>query len=345
MFRGQDTDFIPVAPHWWGVYKFDLAREAGIGEAATGEGNNLAAIDEFFYKTFHPDWFHLGAGEWKIKPDEEREKEKSALLPELRKLKSRKTVDEYVALSTLTGDEIRQTGVYNHVKILVSKYGDMAFIAMNEGNPICNLLDPHGILGFEQGLIALIEKPRLVERLCHGLYEARLPFMKVLAEYGCHGYIGSETYISADLVSPDVYRRVVFPAQKDFYKSVRTLGLEPIIYFCGDINPLIPFINELDVTALLVEEGKKGFRLNPEEIRKQLATHITLFGNLDSVHTLLFGTPGDVERETLMQLETAFLGRFVMANGSPLASGTPRENIETMIRTTRRFGLNSKIQR
>jgi len=52
MFRGKEIDRIPVAPHWWGVYKFDLARDAGIGEAAAGEGNGLAAIDEFFYETF-----------------------------------------------------------------------------------------------------------------------------------------------------------------------------------------------------------------------------------------------------------------------------------------------------
>lgn len=176
-----------------------------------------------------------------------------------------------------------------------------------------------------------IEKPDLMERLIFGLYERKLDWMRVLAKTGCHAYIGSETYSSADIISPEVYKRIIFPAQIFFYEKIRTLGMEPIVYFCGDINPLITYINELDVTALLIEERKKNFTLDVKEIRKKLASRITLFGNLDSVHTLLFGSAEDVKRETLRQLESARLGRFVMANGSPIAPGTPKENIETMI--------------
>ncbi|MBN1903358.1 hypothetical protein JW926_18715, partial [Candidatus Sumerlaeota bacterium] len=137
------------------------------------------------------------------------------------------------------------------------------------------------------------------------------------------------------LISPEVYKRIIFPAQKFFYEKIRSLGMEPIVYFCGDINPLIPYINCLDVTALLIEESKKNFTLDVKDIRKKLVSHITLFGNLDSVHVLLFGSKDDVRRETLRQLEASRIGRFVMANGSPLAPGAPNENIQEMIKITR----------
>jgi len=342
IFHGKGGDFIPVCPHWWGVYKFELTREAGILDETKGLIPDLSRIDSLFFETFKPDWFHLGAAEWKAVPNEAREQNKKEILKELRILESTGILEEYLRLNTYTEEEIRKTGTYDHVETIVKEYGDKVFIAMNEGNPVCEILDPDGIIGFERGLMALVEKPAFMEKLIFGLYERKINWMKVLAKTGCHGYIGSETYVSADLISPECYGNFVFPAQKYFYENVRKLGLEPIVYFCGDINPLIPFINQLDVSALLIEESKKGFHLDPRDLRKKLAPHITLFGNLDSVHTLLFGTPGDVERETLRQLEAASSGRFVMANGSPIAPGTPRENIETMIETVRKFRF-SKI--
>jgi uroporphyrinogen-III decarboxylase len=334
-FRGEKTERIPVCPHWWGVYKFELARASGLLDETQGRTPDLAQIDANFYETFKPDWFHLGAGEWKRIPNEEREKNKKDILPELRKLDNQSIVDEYLDLNRYSEREIIETGTYDHVKTIVKNYGETVFIALNEGNPICEILDPHGIIGFERGLIALVEKPDLMKQLIFGLYERKLDWMSVLAKTGCHAYIGSETYASADIISPDVYSRLVFPAQKFFYEKIRTLGMEPIVYFCGDVRPLIPYINELDVTALLIEEGKKNFTLDVKEIRRKLASRITLFGNLDSVHTLLFGSAEDVRRETIRQLEAARLGPFVMANGSPIAPGTSKENLKEMIQVSR----------
>lgn len=338
-FRGERTDCVPVAPHWWGVYKYQLASVASTFEEIERQARlaptQIAEVDINFYETFKPDWFHLSGGALEITPDAQRDSRLRIALDEMRKLESKKAIDEYIEANRLSEAEIRKTGRYSHLKWIVPLYGDSVFIAVNEGNPVCEVFDPHGSLGFAEGLIALAEKPDLVGYLLFRLYELKLDWMKVLAGYGCHGYLGSEALVSADLISPAVYNSIVFPVQKFFYEKVRKLGMEPMAYFLGDINPLIPSINRLGITALLVEESKKGFLLDVVEIRKRLAEDITLFGNLDSVHTLLRGSVEDVERETLRQLEAASFGRFVMANGSPLTFDTPRVNVETMIRVAR----------
>ncbi|NLF18917.1 MAG: hypothetical protein GX595_16930 [Lentisphaerae bacterium] len=41
------------------------------------------------------------------------------------------------------------------------------------------------------------------------------------------------------------------------------------------------------------------------------------------------------------QLEAAAYGPFVVANGSPLAPGTPPENVQAMIDATRQYGHGS----
>ena len=341
---GRKTGMIPVAPHWWGMYKFQLAGLAGdyskdINAIASEKRLKLSDIDAYFYETFKPDWFHLGSAggnTW----DPYRQRKVDELKREVRKLESKTVIDEFVELSGAVRDEIKESGTYDHVRILAEKYGAEVFIALNEGNPICGILDPGGLLGFEEGLIALVEKQEMMGHLIFRQYEKMLERVEVLKEYGCHGYIGSETYCSPDLISPTTYKSLIYPAQKYFYKKVASMGIVPIVYFLGDVLPLIEYINTLGVSGLMVEESKKTFTLDVISIRKKLREDIALFGNLDSVHILLNGKREDVENETLRQLEAAKYGCFIMSNGSPIALNTPEENIRAMIKTARRMAAN-----
>jgi uroporphyrinogen-III decarboxylase len=340
--RGQAADGVPVAPHWWGVYKLELA---GLGttfeetDALALQGEALAQVDMQFFERFRPDWFHLGVGGGGLRlPSRLRSAEFQAACVRLRQCRSRAEMDDYLSFVRLTEAEIQASGAYAHVPLIVERYGGEVFIALNEPDPVSDLLDPHGDLGFERGLIALAEHPAFVRELLYRLYEIKLDWMRTLAATGCHGYIGSATFVSADIISPKMYREIVFPAQEMFYAEVRKLGMEPILYFLGDINPLIPQINRLDISALLVEESKKAFTLDVVKIRQQLRSDITLFGNVDSVYPLLHGNRNQVVEETRQQKQAAAWGPFVVANGSPLAFGTPPENVEAMIHTARAGG-------
>ncbi|MBM7582518.1 uroporphyrinogen-III decarboxylase [Caldicoprobacter guelmensis] len=338
-FRGEATDQIPVTPHWWGLYKFQLA---GIISGYEGEatawslsGEELAKVDELFYETFKPDMFHLTTGASRVSRDENYYREYDRLLKEVCKLESKSAIDEFIKLAYPTKEGILNSGVFDHIRILSEKYGEEVFIALNEGNPICTVFDSY--MGFVEGLTALAEKPDMMEYFIFRLYEGLLPRMEALVASGAHGYIGSETYCSCDIISPQMYRDIVFPAQQFFYRSIDKMGLVPIVYFLGDIRPIIKDIRKLGVKGLMVEESKKTFVLDIAEIYRMLEGEVVLFGNLDSVYTLLKGTTQDVERETIRQLEAAKDGRFIMANGSPICFDTPVENIRAMISAVRTY--------
>jgi uroporphyrinogen-III decarboxylase len=338
-FQGEKTDTFPVAPHWWGKYKYQLAGIASGFEDlprcwAVG-GAELAEVDSLFYETFKPDWFHLNYGPNVAKGDEYAKRKIEELKQKVRLLDSKAVIDEYVDAVYMSADEMREASTYEHVSILSTRYGNDVFIAMNEGNPICRILDPNGTFGFEEGLIALAEKPDMMEYLIFREYEMMLEKIKVLKECGCHGFIGSETYCSGDLISPAMYRNLIFPAQKFFYEEVGKTGMVPITYFLGDIRPLINDINKLGVAALMVEESKKNFKLDVVDIRKKLSENITLFGNIDSVYTLLYGSRAEVVKETIKELEAAKYGKFITANGSPIAFNTLKENLSAMISAVR----------
>jgi len=341
VINGKNTGQIPVTPHWWGLYKFEFAgllkdytKES---EAWSYSGVKLADIDSCFYEHFLPDMFHLTTGAPRIEESDNIRKEKKRIFEAVHDLESFSVIDEFVASHYQTKEDTIKSGVFDHILMLSKKYGKDSLLMLNEGNPISWILDPHGCIGFENGLISMIEKPDKMEYLIRKSYDALLPRMTALKEMGADGYIGSETYCSADIISPRLYRDLVFDAQRAFYTNLDNMGLITVTYFLGDIIPLIEDVKLLGVKGLMVEESKKNYQLDIGMIYNRLEKQVCLFGNLDSVYILQKGTIEDVVNETLRQMNSCSDGGFIMANGCPVSFNTPAENIKAMIDTARRY--------
>ena len=340
--NGTPAERIAVTPHWWGLYKFEIAfgmKDYSEEYKAWGvDSEALANVDSEFYELFKPDIFHLTTAPSLTPLAEERNRRIWDSLEKMRESLSCSDIDAYIDAIYQDEDEIIQSRIFSHVTILREKYPDV-FIVVNEGNPICSVLDPHGIIGFERGLIALKENPGFMAELTYKLYEVVLPRMRALKAAGADGYIGSETYCSCDLISPETYKDIIYPAQKYFYTETKNTGLYPFVYYCGEVLPILDYICELGADALLVEESKKNFRLEISEIYKKIGGRMTLFGNLDSVDILQKGTKEDVRKETVRQISTCGNGKFIMANGCPISFSTPIANVMEMIETAKNFAL------
>jgi hypothetical protein len=341
--NGSTGGAVAATPHWWGVYKFQFAGVArGPEDEEKGwalQGARLAQVDSCFYETFRPDMLHLTRGAWSAQPgDGERRRAAQELKPAVKELSSKRLIDEYVTATTPSEAEIWNSGIYSHLPILVETYGEQALLVLNDGNPVCGVFENNGPAGdFQDALIATVEQPENLAYLIYKLYEANLVWMRVLKRAGAHGYIGSETCVSADILSPKTFRALILPALRLFYQEVERMGLIPITYFLGDINPLLEDISSMGVKGLMVEESKKGFDLDVTRIRKALDSQVALFGNVDSVYDLLMGRPEQVEAETRRQCSSAAYGPFILACGSPLCYDTPTENIHAMMRAARSF--------
>jgi hypothetical protein len=325
-FAFEETPHPPVSPHWWGLYKFEYA---GIIKDYTEEdkawamnGQALADVDDKFYNAFKPDMFHLTTGCSKTPFDQKWLDYLYELCNAIRKFDSYAVLDELCTHVSLSKEEVINSGCFDHVVIHAKNHPDV-FKAMNEGNPICNF----GYFGFEEGLIAFLEHPKYMEYLIYRLYESILPRMEALKQSGCDGYIGSETLCSADILSPKLYRAIVFPAQQMFYKSIAKIGLSPICYFTGEIMPLLDDIANLGINALMVEENKKDYKLDIAEISKKLYGKVAVFGNIDGIYTILNGTPQDVFNEVNAQLDATGKSGFIVSCGSPVPFGTPPKNL------------------
>ena len=351
---GKSLDPPPVVLHSWGDYKVELAGIHPKYQYYLG-GPELAEIERSFYKRFEPDWLHLGSGadrNWWGRPrrvDGNRafirssdgtrwiEIQDNYILAEedqptrtqnrRLRLESRAEIDDYFAARAHSENKILQSGRFEHVSILAKEYGGDVLIAVNDGAPGCGIPDH----SFEEAMIACTEKPDLVAHCIFRSCEQFLVDVRAAKACGAEAYIFSEGFGgSLDQLSPEMHERLEMDAKKWFYSEVRKIGMLPIGYWLGDVRRNVRFINQLDMAALMMEESKKGFVLDPLEIRLALRPDICLIGNVDSA-MLLHGTSEQIRNEVCKQLHAAEYGAFVLANGSPLIIGTPAANVEVFV--------------
>ncbi len=369
----KKSERIPVAPHWWGLYKYEaLGLDYKIH--AWNDGYKLSEVYINFYKKFQPDWFHLHIGTPKYFADSQivlkNGKYYLEINKSLRKLKkedkyfsvnsqeneeivdfpdyllgsrcnkpkvdlaNRKKIDEFIKYYIhLSAAEIMELGYADHVIKIAAEYGKEVFIAVHIPSAICEIFDPTtGYLGFEAGLMAFNDYPEEMQYFLYRCYEEQLEWAKAYIKAGAHAFIISESFISADLVSPQIYKKFMKHIHSDYFMEIKNYGLIPMCMFWGNVNPLLKDYSETNVMAILVEESKKGFVLNINKIREQIGEKVCVFGNIDSLYLLREGSHKDIKNEAISQAEGAKYN-FITSNGSPIALGTPQSNIEVLIKS------------
>ena len=253
-------------------------------------------------------------------------------------LSSKKKIDDYVdKYIHLTSKEITELGYTDHLGEIHKKYNKDAFLAVHIPSAICEIFDPTtGYMGFEEGLLAFHDYPEGMQYFLERCYIEQLEWARAYADNGADAFIISESYISPDLASPDIYRRFMKHIHKDYFKEISGYGIEPLCMFWGNINPLIDDYCDVNLKGMLIEESKKGFELDVVKIRRKTEGKVCLFGNLDSLNLLNSGSHENIRSEALRQSDGLDTG-FIISNGSPITPGTPAENVKALINFKKEF--------
>lgn len=313
-----------VCLHTWGRYPFDFFDEGRAWEE--GRTERFAEVYERFWREFPCDWLHVCEGPARYAPAT-----KPPPAPPLSPEDVHAWIRENLDGQTFSKEEVLACGMYRHVERLSARLGPSLMIFPNQGAPGSGFPQ----LSWEDQLILIQQQPDLVAHFVEADDDRFLQRVLAARDCGADGYIFSEGYTGAcDLISPDAFARVFLEPKRRFYEAVRAAGLYGIGYFLGGIMPYLDTINRMAVDGVMIEENKKGFVLDPAEVRKRLEPRIVLFGNLDSC-LLLRGAPGEIRDEVDRQARARDYGKFVIANGSPICPGTPPENLRAFLDAAR----------
>lgn len=141
------------------------------------------------------------------------------------------------------------------------------------------------------------------------------------------------------LISPDMYREIVKPYQKQLVEFIQSKDVLVIYHTCGAIYPLLNDLVEIGVKVLHpVQLSARG--MDAKKLKKEFGDRMVFWGGgCNTQKTLQFGTPQLIKEEVKSRIDIfAPGGGFVFAPEHCIQPGTPPENIIAMFEAVKEFG-------
>jgi hypothetical protein len=244
-------------------------------------------------------------------------------------LQGRDDVDAFLPI--LTAKELLARGDFDLPRQVIADCGDEYFLSTILDTPFS---DAYDLLGFQGLMLIQYDRPALLHYLLQRKLAQTQEVMAAWGTVGVHGVYVEEVFTGADLISPRSYDEFVFAYNQPYFRHMRGLGLLPIHYVCGDTVPRLERILQYDVAAVAVEESKKNFRIEIEEVVERVAGRAAVFGNVDAVRFGLHASLEEMAAEVKRQAQIGARARgFVLSTGSPFPLDTNPRLIDTFVAT------------
>jgi len=176
----------------------------------------------------------------------------------------------------LSAQERIECGEFDMLQACATALGQDAYI-IGTGSYIFPSVMYH-FFRMEEGMILLHERPRLVCYAIERLTAARITSVEAAALSGADGFFISGALEGADIISPNTWRKMCFPMYKAYVDECHRCGLQAIILFLGDCEPLLPDIVRTGADALIVEHGRRGYSSDPGIFRKVVGPNFCING-------------------------------------------------------------------
>ena len=195
------------------------------------------------------------------------------------------------------------------------------------------------LMGFETFSFALVDNPELIDRLnekvCDILFkfvEGAIAFEAVRAVWLCDDI----AYTEGLMVSPDYYRKYVFPWHKRVGDLCRDRNLPLIYHSDGDLRGVLEDIIDNGVNVLHPVEPKA---MDIVELKRKYGDVLAFAGNIDLGYTLTRGTPAEVKTEVREKIRTlAPGGGYLLGSSNSIPEYVPLENFEAMCEGVFEYG-------
>lgn len=180
------------------------------------------------------------------------------------------------------------------------------------------------LYGMDNFLIWAVAEPEKAHTAMERLTRLCMMYAKEQEAAGCDVVLIGEAASSGDLISPDTYRDIIMPYHRELCTS---LSVPSITHICGDITGHLPYIAESGMTAISFD-GKTDV----EKARVTLKGKTALVGYVDTMSTLLHGTPDEVYKSSVDCINA---GVDLLCAGCAWPAHIPSENIMAMVRAAR----------
>jgi len=212
--------------------------------------------------------------------------------------------------------------------LMASPYGRSHFAYYSVGGAMWGV---SGIMGYEQFFAFLATDPEPIFAAARRYLYNSIQHVKAAAAAGCHGIWIEDCMM--DMIGPERYMKYNLPVIQELVQAIRDTGMMSMYYFCGNPWPVMDLILATGADALSLEESKKGFSIDIDDVVARVKGRMTVLGNLDAIEILEQGSRDRLRHEVARQLDAGRGngGRFIMSTGSPVTPGTTIERLHEYI--------------
>ncbi|MCX6561589.1 MAG: hypothetical protein NTZ26_13875 [Candidatus Aminicenantes bacterium] len=196
-------------------------------------------------------------------------------------------------------------------------------------SPLDYFLD---LFGFAEGFLALAEDPArakaVLEKLAAGV--ARLGAGQARA--GVDAVKISSPFAGAGFLSPRHYREFVVPYERIVARAIQAEGAFAYTHTCGAIGDRLELMAESEVAGLECLDPPPLGNVELEDALDRIGSRMFIKGNVDPVHTLLFGDPARIAADVRYRVDLAApRGGFILSTACSIAPRTPPENVLLLV--------------
>jgi uroporphyrinogen decarboxylase len=198
------------------------------------------------------------------------------------------------------------------------------------------------LMGYESLCLSLYDDPGFLRELVEIAVDFNVKAINRMAGAGVDAMILADDYGASaqGLLRPQQFREIYKPGLKKIIDCIKANHLPVFLHCCGRVYDYLDDLVEIGIDAYHPLQRTAGMDL--ATVKKQYGDRICLVGNIDSSRTLPFGTPEEIEAETLEALRIAAPGYgYILASDHSLHDGIPVKNIQLMFDVARKHGVYS----
>ena len=236
-----------------------------------------------------------------------------------------KEIDLVIPLPPYSGPErIAQQGRNDLAVELLEGCGFDLYPIGHVASPFWRL---YSLWGFEGMMTMVASRGDLVKHAVSRSLTLAIRQVKDCAALGAAGIWIEECL--TDMISPAAYAEFNAPALKELVGAIHAAGMKAIYYYCGNPAGRWDHLFSVGADALSLEESKKGWTVDIEEVVERANGRCAVLGNLDAINLLPRATESDLAAEIGRQIAAGRKNgsRFIMSIGSPVTPGTPLSQV------------------
>jgi uroporphyrinogen decarboxylase len=194
-------------------------------------------------------------------------------------------------------------------------------------------------IGMENELMLMLEEPDFISEMYEAHTRMVIDLFEGMRKRGMEfdaGRLNDDLgYHTAPLISPKLYRELVFPHHKRLCDHFADRGLKTMFHSDGNIIPLIDSFLDAGFSVLNPMEAKAG--LDVRELKPLYGDRLVFHGNIDV--RKLAGTKEEVEEEVVSKITIAKeKGGYIFHSDHSVPNNVPMENYRFAIELAKKHG-------